>query len=145
VEVGEMPPGQRDDHHPLPVGRLEVSPEATEQMVSDALPLVPADLRLGQETEVPRDGQRHIGERDGDLAACPGPATATFRGEQPDGGVEPAGDIPGGQHVVHRPGHSLRPGDQGESCARIDGVVDRGPPVPVPLNLDVDQVRPEPA
>ena len=136
-----MPPGERDDHDPLAVGGREVTGEPAVQVIADPGTIGLADLCLGQEAQVPGDGECHVGESQRDPAALPGSVPAALGGQQPDSGVQAAGHIPGRQYVIHRPAQLGGPGDHGEAGGRIDGVVDGGTPVMVTLDQQVDQVR----
>src|SRR6185437_14492179 len=101
-----------------------------------------AELRLGQEAEVAGGGQGDVRERDRQRAALAGAGAPALGPEQTDRRVEPAGDVPGRQHVVDRVGVPGRAGQQREAEPGVDRVVDGGAAVRVALDLQVDQVRP---
>ena len=71
-----------------------------------------------------------------------GGVAMTQRGGDRQRGVDPARDIPGGQHMIDRGGQFGGSGHQWKSDAGVDGVVHAGRPVGAPGNLDMDEIRP---
>ena len=140
-EVTEVPAGERDDHERDAVAAGELLTVLAEDRVADPLPRRAVDHHLGQEAEVSRRRERDVLQRDADpLAHARGVAVPQRRGDG-ECGVRPARDVPGGQHVVDRARQSDRAGDQRETDARVDGVVDPGASVRAAGYLDVDEVR----
>ena len=72
-----LPRGQRDDHHPPAVARLEVVAERAVQVVAVLGLVVAAELGLGDPPEVADHRERDVGERQPDC--CPSPVRARRR------------------------------------------------------------------
>ncbi len=72
------------------------------------------------------------------MTSLAGAAAVPLGGQQPHRERQAGGDVPGGQHVVDRPGAVA--GDRREAGGGVDGVVDGGAAVGVPGQAEHDQV-----
>ena len=89
------------------------------------------------------DRREHdIGERGDDLLPGAGAGAVPLGGEQRRREIEPGGDVPGRQDVVHgRPARgSALAGDQRKPARRVDRVIDRGGAVAVADQPQQDHV-----
>ena len=134
--------GQGHHHHPLAVAAGEVGTEAAVEVVALPRSVRAAQLRLRQPAEVGHPGQRHVGEGELDEGAAPGPLPVVQRGQHPGRHADAGDEVPGGEHVVHWRADPLGPGDLREADLGVDRVVDGRAAVGVPLDAQVDQVRP---
>jgi hypothetical protein len=118
-----VPRGEGHEHDALPVGGAEVTGEAAVDVVADLAALDPVHLGLGQEPEVTGHRQGDVGQREADLLPLAGPAALPLGGQDCQGGLQPAGHVPGGQHMVDGTRIVRRSGDAGKAGFGVDGVV----------------------
>ena len=125
-QITEVPAGQRDDHEGDTVAAGEVLPVRAVHRVADALPGGAVDHRLGEQAEIACRGQGDVLQRDADLLAVTGGVAVPQRGDHRQRRIDPAGDIPGRQHVVDRRGQPDGSRHQWKADRGVDGVVDAG-------------------
>ncbi|CAG7100615.1 hypothetical protein PICSAR18_04194 [Mycobacterium avium subsp. paratuberculosis] len=125
-QVAKMPTGQRDNHEPGSVAAGEVLPVLAVDGVAQPFALGADDLRLGEQPQVGRGGQRDVLQRQADPRAGPGLLAAVDGGDDGQRGIQSAAHVPGRQHVVDRAGVLGRAGDQRVADAGVDGVVHTG-------------------
>ena len=92
----------RDHHHTPSVARGEVAAERAVHVVAQGRTVLVAHLCLCEESEVGDHGERDVGERQLHQLALTRGAAVALGGEDADHRVEPGGDVPRGERVVHR-------------------------------------------